>query len=148
MHFKISSAKWRPFCLDLNVLTLSLMLRLAYSTRTTSKHCRWCPGPLRRQDLSSHGTDYTWGYTYLRCRDFMENANTVESLSNAVQYIMLFHRTLQWLKSNINQNLNPQKTPHTERTLTGKLWGVVSEGLGENWSRYNGTALYMFIFLI
>ena len=22
MHFKMSSAKWRPFCLDLNVLTI------------------------------------------------------------------------------------------------------------------------------
>ena len=26
--------------------------------------------------------------------------------------------------------------------LTGELWGVYCEDLGENWSRYNGTALY------
>ena len=26
--------------------------------------------------------------------------------------------------------------------LTGKLWGVCCEDLGENWQRYNGTALY------
>ena len=26
--------------------------------------------------------------------------------------------------------------------LTGELWGVCCEELGENWPRYNGTALY------
>ena len=28
-------------------------------------------------------------------------------------------------------------------TLTGELWGVFCEDLGENWSRFNGTALYL-----
>ena len=28
-------------------------------------------------------------------------------------------------------------------TLTGELWGVFCEYLSENWSRYNGTTLYM-----
>ena len=28
-------------------------------------------------------------------------------------------------------------------TLTGKLWGVCCEDLGENWPHYNGTALYL-----
>ena len=27
--------------------------------------------------------------------------------------------------------------------LTGELWGVCCEDLRENWSRYNGTALYI-----
>ena len=27
--------------------------------------------------------------------------------------------------------------------LTGKLWGVFCEDLGENWPNYNGTVLYM-----
>ena len=27
--------------------------------------------------------------------------------------------------------------------LTGELWGVYRENLGENWPRYNGTALYV-----
>ena len=27
--------------------------------------------------------------------------------------------------------------------LTRDLWGVFCEDFGENWSRYNGTALYM-----
>ena len=28
-------------------------------------------------------------------------------------------------------------------TLTGKLWAVYFEDLGENWLRYNGTAVYV-----
>ena len=27
-------------------------------------------------------------------------------------------------------------------TLTGELWGVYCDNLGENWPRYNGTALH------
>ena len=33
-----------------------------------------------------------------------------------------------------------KETPYL--ALTGELWGVVCEELGENWPRYNGTALY------
>ena len=29
--------------------------------------------------------------------------------------------------------------------LTGKLWSVYCEDLGENWPRYNGTALYYYV---
>ena len=28
-------------------------------------------------------------------------------------------------------------------TLTGELWGVYYKEFGENWPRYNGTALYV-----
>ena len=28
-------------------------------------------------------------------------------------------------------------------TLTGELWGVCCEDMGENWSCYNGTTLYL-----
>ena len=28
-------------------------------------------------------------------------------------------------------------------TLTGKLWGISCKDFGENWSSYNGTALYI-----
>ena len=35
-------------------------------------------------------------------------------------------------------------TTHTPYlALTGELWGVYRENLGENWQRYNGTALYI-----
>ena len=30
-------------------------------------------------------------------------------------------------------------------TITGKLWGIFCEYLWENWLRYNGTALYIYI---
>ena len=33
-------------------------------------------------------------------------------------------------------------------TLTGELWDVFSENLGENWLRYNGTQVYNFQTLI
>ena len=33
------------------------------------------------------------------------------------------------------------KTHTLYLTLTGELWGVYYEDLGENWPRYNGTAL-------
>ena len=32
-------------------------------------------------------------------------------------------------------------TPHL--ALTGELWGVYCEDLGENWQRYNATTLYV-----
>ena len=35
-------------------------------------------------------------------------------------------------------------TTHTPYlALTGELWGVYRDDLGENWPRYNGTALYL-----
>ena len=37
---------------------------------------------------------------------------TVECRYNAVAYIMILHKTLQWIEQSIHQTLNPQKTPH------------------------------------
>ena len=65
---------------------------------------------------------------------------TVECRYNAVQYIEILLKWLQKLRQNINQMLDPQKTPYL--ALTGELWGVFSEYFLENWPRYNGTALY------
>ena len=45
---------------------------------------------------------------------------------------------LRWPRQNINQGLHSQKTPHI-----GELWDVFGEDFGENWSRYDGTALYL-----
>ena len=39
----------------------------------------------------------------------------------------------------MNENLNPQKTPHS--------WGVFSEDFGENLQHHNSTALYL-VFLL
>ena len=44
MHFKMSSAKWRPFCLVLNVLTII----------PHGWWGLWCPGDTRSQGINSH----------------------------------------------------------------------------------------------
>ena len=33
-------------------------------------------------------------------------------------------------------------TKNTHISLTGEVWGIFCENLGENWPRYNGTTLY------
>ena len=38
--------------------------------------------------------------------------NTVECHYNVIQYNMIMHTSLLWLSQNINESLNPQKTPH------------------------------------
>ena len=50
---------------------------------------------------------YWWALQYIHGAKY----GIVECCYNAVQYNMILHTTLQWLKSNINQNLNPQKHP-------------------------------------
>ena len=63
--------------------------------------------------------------------------------SNMTQSDIIVYAIPHWLKKNINQSLNSQKTPYLY--LAGELWGVYFEDLGDNWPRYNDTALYMFI---
>ena len=58
-----------------------------------------------------------------------------------VQYNMILHNALQWLRQNINQEFELTKgTPYL--TFTDKLWGVYHEDLGENWPCYCGTVRY------
>ena len=67
--------------------------------------------------------------------------NTVECCYKAVQCNMVFHTPLHWLAQNIYQPFN------SHETLAGELWSVNCEDfedLGDNWSRYNGTALYVY----
>ena len=60
---------------------------------------------------------------------------------NTEQYYMILHASLQLLRQDINQNVNPQKSPFIS-LLTDVLWGVFCEDFGENWSCYNGATLY------
>ena len=107
IHLKLSSGKWRPFCLCLNVLT-----EVWYSYWS-----RLCTTPFHHN-----------GGSFL--------ANTIGCHHNVVQYIMIFCSVLQWLMQNINQNLYSQiDTPYL--ALTDELWGVYWENFGENWPRYN-----------
>ena len=60
---------------------------------------------------------------------------------NTVQYNMIFHTTLQWLRHYQNQRMYSTKdTPYL--TLTDKLWGVYCEDFREN--IYNTAALYRY----
>ena len=58
----------------------------------------------------------------------------VQCRYNTIQYNMILHKSLRWLWQNVDEGLNP---------LTGELWGVFCEDLGETWPSYNGTTLYM-----
>ena len=57
--------------------------------------------------------------------------------------ITLSTTALQWMKQNINQELNLSKKNTPYLALTGVLHAVYCEELGKNW-RYNGTALYCY----
>ena len=59
----------------------------------------------------------------------------------AVQYNISLHTLLQWPRQSINHGSD--HIPYL--ALTGTLWGVFSEDFGENWPRFNGTALYTHI---
>ena len=44
---------------------------------------------------------------------FCSGPNTVECRYNTVQYFKISYKQSQELRQNINQMLDPQKTPHT-----------------------------------
>ena len=59
MHLKMSSGKWRPFCLGLNVLTTIWKLILAVITEFTSSD-RWIPHTRLNKRLSKQ----RWGWWF------------------------------------------------------------------------------------
>ena len=64
---------------------------------------------------------------------------TVECRYKAVQYDI--SRTTAWTNREYKSEFKFTKdTPHL--ALVGKLWSVNCEDLEENWSRFNGTAIY------
>ena len=85
---------------------------------------------------------FLYDFRYMYFAHTWNQANTIECRYNVVQYNMILHTLL---RQSINRNSYSQQTPHitpSYLTLTGKLWGVYCEEFGENWLRYNGTALY------
>ena len=52
------------------------------------------------------------------------------------KYNTILYRSLQWMRQNINQGFNTQKT------LMGNLWGVLCEEFEENWPCYKSITLY------
>ena len=57
---------------------------------------------------------------------------------NAVQYDMLLHISLQWIRQNTNMSLNAPISRPKVQAMGCLLWGF----LEKNWPCYNGTALY------
>ena len=67
--------------------------------------------------------------------------NTVKCRYNSVQFIAILNTVLLWQQQSIESNVKVMTyTPYL--TLTGDLWGVCCGKIGENWPRYNSTALY------
>ena len=69
IHFKMSSEKWRPFCLDLNVFTVLVQhppgqhLRYWDGTRGTDKWIAWCLGKINDYGHSTRSS--CWHLCYL-----------------------------------------------------------------------------------
>ena len=59
MHLKMSSAKWRPLCLGLNVLTV-LVLVVEYPEIIGLYDGGWCSGCWRRLVAGNHGMECTY----------------------------------------------------------------------------------------
>ena len=143
MHLKMSSGRWQPFCLGLNVLMLYSSIVLVwycYMVITLSLddlaplHTSTFASTVLMNSLQFHrGIWLSWMENH---RIFQRYSLLVECCYNAVQYKMTLHSLLQWLTQGINPNLNPWNTSHT------LPWRVFCEELGENWPCYNGTALH------
>ena len=70
-------------------------------------------------------------------------SHAVECCYNAVQYCkILITLIITGTEAQYQSDAGSTKdTPYL--TLTGELWTVFCEYLGENWRRYNGTTLYL-----
>ena len=73
--------------------------------------------------------------------NLMRHGDTVECRYNAVKRNMILHMIRQWKAKHASDVIFSKDTPYL--ALTGELWDVFCEDLGDNWLRYNGTALYI-----
>ena len=60
MHFKMSSGKWRPFCLDLNVLTMFGRVLLTLTAIILSRRALWFRGLQRRPHSPYFAFHFLW----------------------------------------------------------------------------------------
>ena len=63
---------------------------------------------------------------------------------NAVHYVTILHTILQSQQQNMSDFELTKKTPYL--APTAEIWGVYCEKCGENWRRYNDTALCIMLF--
>ena len=69
--------------------------------------------------------------------------NTNECRYNTVQQNMILYMVRQWLRQNMHKRYSQNK-PHISPSRAAASY---CEDLGENWPRYNGTALYVTAFM-
>ena len=71
-HLKMSSGKWRPFCIGLNVLTIQVPVPYIYELRHQCA-CRW-PSTVRCQAINRYNADYQFSHLFIKlfagCHDF------------------------------------------------------------------------------
>ena len=72
----------------------------------------------------------------------------MERRDNAVQYNIILNTGLKELMHNINHQSKAETPKDTSYfTWTGELWGVLREYFGENWPRYNDSALSLSVYI-
>ena len=120
-YLKMSSAKWRPFCLGLNVFNLFNLWKVSYvvciiicvalvTVKITYANWHLWGVPmciilqLQRGNLNPCPGCFLNNYINL--------PHTVRCCYGAVQYNMILYTVLQKLMQNIDQSLYSQKTPH------------------------------------
>ena len=123
MRLKVSSAKWRLFPLGLNVLKIGLQ-------NIFPSHC------CHLDDNDTFLTEWVSTFRVLNKRNIQ--LSVVITRSNTTCFCIGYDN--DWGKICIRGNVHitdPIARPH------GRAMGCLCEDLGENWPRYNGTALYM-----
>ena len=99
MHLKMSSAKWRPFCLGLNVLKIT---RTPADWKQWSTNCEWRPNErdhelifcLRLQDDSTH--EVSWGYMMNTCVVYLFKKEDQHEYKSFVVYIINHFLFSKW----------------------------------------------------
>ena len=91
---------------------------------------------LRHQIASRHAHTCTYAYTYIQKYIYSQ-----VPLKHGLIYHGITYDTAIGVPENESDIRITTDTPYF--TLTGKLWGVYYENFGENWPRFNGTALYL-----
>ena len=85
---------------------------------------------------------YKYTHTYIIIMLNFTQSSAVITWLNITWFSIWFDNEVKYA----SEVIFTKDTPYL--ALTGELWGVFCEDLGENWPRYKGTALCMFIWYL